>query len=65
MLCKDCKNPADYICSSGRCVPCERKFLGKDGIEMLRVIMDLTKEGKYSIPKEIATNEFNSRTENE
>lgn len=62
--CNDCKKDADYICKSGRCVPCERKVIGQDGLDMLKVLLDLTNEGKYNIPQDIAINEFLSRRNN-
>ena len=59
--CSKCKNFVDYICQSGRCVPCEREELGEDGVEMLAVIFDLTHEGKKPIMKKDALNEHVKR----
>ena len=63
--CKKCKKNADYICQSGRCVPCERKAIGKDGLEMLAVLMDITKEGKKFVKKDDAVKEFAQRSANQ
>ena len=61
MVCVECEEEADYICQSGRCIPCERRIIGKDGLEMLAIIVDMTKEGEKPISRNDALKEFEVR----
>jgi len=63
-ICSSCKQKTDYICHSGLCVPCERKRIGEDGIEVLRTIFELTQGGKYSVPTKLVIDEHQSRLDN-
>lgn len=58
MICVQCEEEADYICQSGRCIPCEKRIIGKEGLEMLAIIVDMTKEGKKPINPDDALKEY-------
>lgn len=62
--CKTCHKHYLYICKSGNCIPCERKLIGPEGLELLKTILDLTNEGKYSVPLSIVEAEHESRLSN-